>query len=313
MCGIIGVASIGPKDDVLAKITLDALKSLEYRGYDSVGMASMDSSHLEVRKCAGNVEKFEKLRRPLSMKGTIFLGHTRWATHGEPNDINAHPHLDCTGEVAVIHNGTVLNFLELKHDLISKGHKFTSDTDTEVIAHLIEHFRKLGMDNFSAFKQAIQSIQGDHAVLAIVKGDNRIFFSKKNNPLVIGLGDEMNLISSDIWSLIHVTNRTIPIGDDEIGHITATSIYAEKLNGEKIDLKSRLIVQQIDSSAISLEGYESFMIKEIRESWGAVRDTIAGLMGDVEIGKAVKALDRARRVFVVAAGTSFHAGLIFFR
>ncbi len=311
MCGIIGVASIGPKDDVLAKITLDALKSLEYRGYDSVGMASMDSSHLEVRKCAGNVEKFEKLRRPLSMKGTIFLGHTRWATHGEPNDINAHPHLDCTGEVAVIHNGTVLNFLELKHDLISKGHKFTSDTDTEVIAHLIEHFRKLGMDNFSAFKQAIQSIQGDHAVLAIVKGDNRIFFSKKNNPLVIGLGDEMNLISSDIWSLIHVTNRTIPIGDDEIGHITATSIYAEKLNGEKIDLKSRLIVQQIDSSAISLEGYESFMIKEIRESWGAVRDTIAGLMGDVEIGKAVKALDRARRVFVVAAGTSFHAGLIF--
>ncbi len=312
MCGIIGVASIGAKDAALAKITLDALKSLEYRGYDSVGMASMDSSHLEVRKAAGNVEKFERLKNPLSMKGNIFLGHTRWATHGEPNDINAHPHLDCTGEIAVIHNGTVLNFLELKQDLIAKGHRFVSDTDTEVIAHLIEHYRKLGMDNFTAFKQAIFSIQGDHAVLAIIKGDNRIFFSKKNNPLVIGLGDDMNLRSSDVWSLVKVTNRTITIGDDELGYITATSVYAEKITGEKVNLTSRLIIQQIDSSATSLQGYESFMMKEIRESWGAVRDTIVGLMNDMEkLGKAVKAMDKARRILVVAAGTSYHAGLIF--
>ncbi|MEM3863112.1 MAG: glutamine--fructose-6-phosphate aminotransferase, partial [Metallosphaera sp.] len=150
MCGIIGVASIELRDSALAKITLEALKNLEYRGYDSVGMASMDSSHLEVRKCTGNVEKFERSRNPLSMRGNIFLGHTRWATHGEPSDVNAHPHLDCSGEIAVIHNGTILNFIELKEDLLSKGHKFSSETDTEVIAHLIEHYRKVGMDNFSA-------------------------------------------------------------------------------------------------------------------------------------------------------------------
>ncbi|AEB94732.1 MULTISPECIES: glutamine--fructose-6-phosphate transaminase (isomerizing) [Metallosphaera] len=312
MCGIIGVASIELRDSALAKITLEALKNLEYRGYDSVGMASMDSSHLEVRKCTGNVEKFERSRNPLSMRGNIFLGHTRWATHGEPSDVNAHPHLDCSGEIAVIHNGTILNFIELKEDLLSKGHKFSSETDTEVIAHLIEHYRKVGMDNFSAFKHAMYDIQGDHAVLAIIKGDNRIFFSKRNSPLVIGLGDGMNLISSDVWSLIHVTNKTIPIGDDELGYISADSFFAEKFSGERINLMSRLVIQQFDQSATSLQGYESFMIKEIRESWGAVKDTISGLMEDsANLGKAVKALDKARRILIVAAGTSYHAGLIF--
>ncbi|QKQ99265.1 glutamine--fructose-6-phosphate transaminase (isomerizing) [Metallosphaera tengchongensis] len=312
MCGIIGIVSINLKDAALAKMTLEALKSLEYRGYDSVGMASMDSSHLEIRKSVGNVEQFERIKSPLTMKGNVFLGHTRWATHGEPNDTNAHPHSDCNGEIAVIHNGTILNFLELREDLISKGHNFKSETDTEVIPHLIEHFRKLGMDNFSAFKRAIEHIHGDHAVLAIIKGDNRIFFSKRNNPLIIGLGDEMNLISSDVWSMIQVTNRTIPIGDDEIGYITADSVYAEKLTGEKINLKSRLIVQQFDKTSASLQGYESFMMKEIRESWGAVRDTLTGLLKENELlNKTIKAIERAKRVIIVAAGTSYNAGLLF--
>jgi glucosamine--fructose-6-phosphate aminotransferase (isomerizing) len=312
MCGIIGIASEKLSDRKLAELTVEILRRLEYRGYDSVGMASMSEDRIEVRKAKGSVEEFVKKRSPSTMKGKVFLGHTRWATHGEPSDINAHPHTDCSGEIAVVHNGTILNFAELKNDLIQKGHEFKSETDTEVVAHLIEHYRKLGMDNFTAFKRAILSIEGDHAILVVIKGDPRIFFSKRNNPLKIGVADGMTLISSDSWSMFMVTNKIIPINDEEFGYISARERYIEKFSGERVDTNSRLYIEDTESLVSSHEGYESFMHKEILESHLAVRETLRSMMRETEIvSKAIKSLSEARRIFVVGAGTSYHAGLMF--
>lgn len=310
MCGIIGVISKNDEKK-LATITVQCLERLEYRGYDSVGVASMEGNELEVRKAKGRIDEVVKRLNILSMTGRVFLGHTRWATHGEPNDINAHPHTDCTNSIAVVHNGTIKNFRELREDLESLGHKFKSETDTEVIPHLVEEFKKRGMDSFSAFKSAINSIQGSYAVLAIIKGENKIYFAKKDNPLIIGLGDKMNFISSDIPSFLPYTNKVLILIDGDVGYITPDEIYIEN-EGKKVNVLDRIKIITWDASAASKEGYAHYMLKEIHESPRAVDDTISGLISDIEdVKNAIKILEESKRIIVIAAGTSYHAGLYF--
>ncbi|QGR20116.1 glutamine--fructose-6-phosphate transaminase (isomerizing) [Stygiolobus azoricus] len=311
MCGIIGIIS-SKESKKLSEITISALKRLEYRGYDSVGVASLSSKGIEVRKAKGTVEQVTLKKKIPEMSGYIFLGHTRWATHGAPSDYNAHPHTDCSGRIAVIHNGTIKNFKELRAELESLGHKFNSETDTEVIPHLIEEFIKRGMDSFTAFKSAIKSLDGSYAVLAIIDGEKRIFFAKRDNPLVIGLGEGENYIASDIPAFLPYTKRILVISDGEIGFLTNTSVYIEDLNGNVVDVHKRIRIVDWDVETASKEGYAHFMIKEIHESPKAVRDTISSLMSDLDVVEKIsEEIRQAERVIVTGAGTSYHAGLYF--
>jgi len=311
MCGIIGIISTVDSKK-LSEITASALKRLEYRGYDSVGVASLGRKGLEVRKAKGTVEEVISKKKITEMSGYIFLGHTRWATHGSPTDYNAHPHTDCSGKIAVIHNGTIKNFKELREELQSLGHVFKSETDTEVIPHLIEEFMKRGMDAYTAFKNAVKAIDGSYAILAIIQGEKRIFFAKKDNPLVIGLGEGENYIASDIPAFLPYTKRILILNDNELGYITASHVFIEDLNGNIVDVSKRIRIIDWDIETASKEGYPHFMLKEIHESPKAVRDTVSSLLSDLElIEKVAEEIRNAERVIVVGAGTSYHAGLYF--
>jgi glucosamine--fructose-6-phosphate aminotransferase (isomerizing) len=311
MCGIIGIISTVDSKK-LSEITASALKRLEYRGYDSVGVASLGRKGLEVRKAKGTVEEVISKKKITEMSGYIFLGHTRWATHGSPTDYNAHPHTDCSGKIAVIHNGTIKNFKELREELQSLGHVFKSETDTEVIPHLIEEFMKRGMDAYTAFKNAVKAIDRSYAILAIIQGEKRIFFAKKDNPLVIGLGEGENYIASDIPAFLPYTKRILILNDNELGYITASHVFIEDLNGNIVDVSKRIRIIDWDIETASKEGYPHFMLKEIHESPKAVRDTVSSLLSDLElIEKVAEEIRNAERVIVVGAGTSYHAGLYF--
>ncbi|BFH72586.1 glutamine--fructose-6-phosphate transaminase (isomerizing) [Sulfurisphaera javensis] len=311
MCGIIGIVSLN-ESKKLAEMTVSALKRLEYRGYDSVGVASLSASGLEVRKAKGKVEEVVYQKKVEDMKGYVFLGHTRWATHGPPTDYNAHPHIDCSGNIAVVHNGTIKNYKELREELESLGHKFKSETDTEVIPHLIEEFMKRGMEPFQAFKSAIKSIDGSYAVLAIINGERRIFFAKRDNPLVIGLGEGQNYIASDIPAFLPYTRRVVIIKDGEIGFITPETVYIEDQEGNVVNVKERVRVIDWDIETATKEGYPHFMIKEIHESPKAVKDTIEGFISEIDLIKEVAdEIKNANRIIVIGAGTSYHAGLYF--
>uniref|UniRef100_A0A2U9IG20 Glutamine--fructose-6-phosphate aminotransferase [isomerizing] n=1 Tax=Acidianus brierleyi TaxID=41673 RepID=A0A2U9IG20_9CREN len=309
MCGIIGIIA-KDKSQHLASITYECLQRLEYRGYDSVGIASLGKKGIEVRKAKGSVEEVVKKFNALSMTGEIFLGHTRWATHGEPSDYNAHPHMDCSNSIAVVHNGTIRNFMELKEELESLGHKFKSETDTEVIPHLIEEFKKRGMSTFSAFKSAINTIKGTYAVLALIKDDYKIYFAKKFNPLVIGIGDKANFISSDIPSFLPYTKTIITIQNDDIGYLSSNEVYIEN-NDIPVNVSERIRQIDWDASAASKEGFEYYMLKEIYETPEVVMDTLYGLKNDTNIDKIIDKINSSKRIIVVAAGTSYHAGLYF--
>jgi len=309
MCGIIGIVA-KDKSQPLASITYECLQRLEYRGYDSVGIASLGEKGIEVRKAKGSVNDVVKKFNVLSMSGDIFLGHTRWATHGEPTDYNAHPHLDCTNSIAVVHNGTIRNFRELRDELESLGHKFRSETDTEVIPHLIEEFKKRGMDIFSAFKSSVKSISGTYAILALVSGEYKIYFAKKFNPLVIGIGEKANFISSDIPSFLPYTKTIVTIQNDDIGYLSENYVYIEN-NNVRVNISERIHQIDWDASSASKEGFEHYMLKEIYESPDAAMDTIAGLNYDKLVDKVILQIKSSKRIFVVAAGTSYHAGLYF--
>ncbi len=311
MCGIIGIAS-NKKDKSLTDVLVSSLSRLEYRGYDSVGVASLDDEGIDVRKAKGKVVEVVKTKKINEMSGYIFLGHTRWATHGAPNDQNAHPHVDCSGRIAVVHNGTLNNYKELREELESLGHKFRSDTDTEVIPHLVEEFMKRDMESFEAFKAAVSSLRGSYAILMIMEGEKRIFFARLDNPLVIGLGEDKNFIASEYAPFLPLTNTVVTIQDGEIGFITPSSVYIEK-DGKIVDVNERVHKLNFTLASASKGGYSHFMLKEIHDSPLAVKETLSTMMADDSVDKAVKVMSQANRIFVVAAGTSYHAGLIFGR
>ena len=311
MCGIIGIVS-GESSRKLAEVTVNALKRLEYRGYDSVGVAVVNEGGIEVRKAKGKVDEVVRVKRIKELEGFIMLGHTRWATHGPPSDVNAHPHTDCKGEIAVVHNGTIKNYRELREELESLGHKFASETDTEVIPHLIEEFMKRGYQPFEAFRAAVKSIQGSYAILAVIRGEKKIFFAKKDNPLVIGIGNGENYVASDIPAFLDRTNRVVILKDGELGYVTSNEVHVETITGEPVDVKSRIVTVNWSVESVTKGGYPHFMLKEIHESPLAAQDTVNGLLSDrEELKTALDLITRSKRLVIVASGTSYHAGLYF--
>jgi len=305
MCGIIGLTSgRGP----VAQTLLRGLKLLEYRGYDSAGMATIHNSKIVVKKDKGRIEELNRELSFESLPGYIGIAHTRWATHGAPDKVNAHPHLDCTGRIAVVHNGIIDNYYEIKEELSRKGHVFKSLTDTEVIPHLIEEYLNNGLDIIDAIINAVRDLDGAYALGIITSLLPETLIGVKNlSPLIVGLGEAANYISSDINSLLPFTNRVIVLEDGELVVLTPNEYKIIKLEtGERIHREPMTI--SLDQELVDKGGYRHYMIKEILEQPIVlnyslrVQEQYLNLMADL--------LDRSSNIFIVAAGTSYHAALI---
>jgi len=307
MCGIVGIVSAGKN---VGPIIVECLKKLEYRGYDSVGVAIVGDSGLLVRKGAGRIDAVDEAKCLRCMDGFVGVGHTRWATHGPPTDENAHPHIDCKGNIAVVHNGIIENYMALKKMLLERGHVFQSSTDTEVIAHLIEEHLKEGVSFLEAFRRAVRSLDGSYA-LAVVSTltPGKIFFARKHSPLVIGLGKDLVFVASDIPAFLEYTNRVIVLNDGEQGYIDAKTVYVETVSSATVDVSSRVMVVPWTAEQARKEGFPHFMLKEIHEQPLVIGETVRGFGGDYERGAEL--LAGGENIFVTAAGTSFHASLYF--
>jgi len=312
MCGIVGY--IGFRD--AAPVLIDGLKRLEYRGYDSAGLSIVKDNKLITIKKKGKIVELEHEIARNDLKSTLGIAHTRWATHGEPSDKNAHPHTDCTGKIAVVHNGIIENYRSLREFLISKGHKLTTETDTEVIAHLIEEMLKVA-DNFEdAFRLALLEIEGTYGISVIfVEQPDRFYAARHGSPLLIGKGDGENLIASDATAVIRYTKDVIYLDEEEYAVIRADSFEVKNLQREIIEPK----VEKISFSLQELEkgGYPHFMLKEIYEQANTMRNAFRGRL-NFEEGTARlnglkpyhEVLANADRIVITACGTSWHAGLI---
>jgi glutamine---fructose-6-phosphate transaminase (isomerizing) len=311
MCGIVGY--IGPKRVV--PLILDGLKRLEYRGYDSAGIAVLgDNGKLEIRRAPGKLRNLEESIRITPLDGIYGIGHTRWATHGRPTEENAHPHRDCTGEIVVVHNGIIENYIELKKQLIAEGHKFLTETDTEIIAHLLEKFSKNATLE-EAVQKAVKVMSGAYALVAVSSKDpNKIVAARLGPPIVVGLGDHEFFVASDIPAILAHTRSVFFLGDGEIAVLTPQGVRLT-------DFESRAITrpaQHITWDPIMAEkgGFKHFMQKEIFEQPRAVRDTLLGRISQ-ESGKVfLDEMDISEQEFrnfrdvkIVACGTSWHAGL----
>ena len=308
MCGIVGY--VGP--DEALPIILEGLRRLEYRGYDSAGVALIDRS-LSVMKRAGKLGELEHaLERTAPPTGTVGIGHTRWATHGEPNDRNAHPHVDCSGRIAVIHNGIIENFHELRTFLDKRGHTLVSDTDTECIAHLIEEQEGGLADRVRA---TVRQLEGAYAIVVCSLDDpDAIVGVKVSSPLVVGLGDGEQILASDIPAILGRTTSVIPVDEGTVVEIRREGVAFTDFDGHELHPKP--ITVDWDVARAQKGGYDDFMRKEIDEQPAAIRDTLVGRMS----ARGLLALDELHmdadllrdvsKVFVVACGTAFHSGLV---
>jgi glucosamine--fructose-6-phosphate aminotransferase (isomerizing) len=312
MCGIIGY--VGNRDVV--PVLIGGLKKLEYRGYDSAGIAVVDGNDVAVVRAEGKLSNLEAKLSDHALKGSFGMGHTRWATHGKPNENNAHPHRDCTGKVVVIHNGIIENFLPLKQELQRKGHEFKTETDTEVVAHLIEEKMKGGTKFVEAVKATLKQLVG-HYALVIIDGTEpgTIIAAKHGPPLVVGLGEDENIVASDVAPLLAYTRNIIYLEDGEYAIADQKSVHVFDSSDREVDRPPKKILW--DAVAAEKEGYRNYMLKEIHEQPRAVRDTFTGRMfeesGEVffnELQMTPKEWQNIRRVHVVACGTSWHAGLV---
>ncbi|HAP31888.1 MAG TPA: glutamine--fructose-6-phosphate aminotransferase, partial [Firmicutes bacterium] len=273
MCGIVGY--IGAKGAY--PILMDGLKKLEYRGYDSAGVAILCPAGLQIEKAQGEISVLEVRLGGNFPAGSIGIGHTRWATHGAPSDINAHPHYGCSREFAVVHNGIIENYLGLRHWLQEEGHRFSSETDTEVLVHLVEHYYE--GDLLEAVLQAVRKVEGSFAVVAICARErDKLVCARKDSPLVIGLGEGENYIASDVPAFLKRTRRTYILEDGELAVVTASDVRVFSGNGHPI----RKEVNEItwDAGEAEKGGYPHFMIKEIIEQPRALRDTMRGRLSD---------------------------------
>ncbi len=311
MCGIVGY--IGPKKVV--PLILDGLRRLEYRGYDSAGIAVVtQNGKLEIRRASGKLQNLEDVIRDSPIEGTYGIGHTRWATHGRPTEENAHPHRDCTGEVVVVHNGIIENYLELKHELLREGHKFITETDTEVIAHLVEKYSK-NRPLEEAVRQTVKRLSGVYALSVISTRDlNKVVTARLGPPSVVGLGDKEYFVASDTPAILHHTRDVFFLADGDIAVITPNGVHVTDADGKPVERPP----QHISWDPIMAEkgGFKHFMQKEIFEQPRAVRDTFLGRIS-LDSGKVfLDSLDITEGEFrgfanikIVACGTSWHAGL----
>ena len=314
MCGIVGY--IGHRDAY--KIIINGLHRLEYRGYDSAGVALLNGPDLNIYKKAGKVSELENFAENLDKSGTIGMGHTRWATHGPPNDVNSHPHLSGDGQLAIIHNGIIENYSALKEELISRGHVFLSDTDTEVLIHLIENIKKeANLTLNEAVQLALKEVIGAYAIVIIDKNNPyEIIAARKGSPMVIGIGEGEYFIASDATPIVEYTKNVIYLNDNEIAYIKRDGLIITNNENEVV---ASPYIQELELKLEMLEkgGYNHFMLKEIYEQARSVRDSMRGriypqkglvkLSGIADYAELFK---NANRIIIVACGTSWHAGLV---
>jgi len=304
LCGIIGYTG---KNSALTPV-LDGLRRLEYRGYDSAGIAlpTEIGKPLYIEKRAGKLKNLEKAlaKTPNSTSG---IGHTRWATHGGPTDTNAHPHIDNEGKLALIHNGIIENYVELRNELEKRGHKFKSETDTESVVHLLSDARKENNgDLAAAMRQVCKQLKGSFTLLAI-HSDNpsHIVGARRNSPLVVGIGKDENFLASDVAAFIAYTKIALELGQDQVVEITPTSIVVTDLNGQTVKAKEYEI--SWDTSAAERGGFAHFMLKEIYEQPKAISDTLIGRLSGLDLKLKFKKFEK---IVIIACGTAYNAGLV---
>jgi glutamine---fructose-6-phosphate transaminase (isomerizing) len=317
MCGIVGY--VGKKSVV--PIILDGLRKLEYRGYDSAGIAvASNGGGLQIRRAEGKLHNLEEVIRQKPLDGSYGIGHTRWATHGRPTEENAHPHRDCTGKIVVVHNGIVENYLSLKKKLIEEGHKFTTETDTEIIAHLVEKYSSQsgngrGTSLEEAVRQAVKQLNGVFALAVISTDDpNKIVAARNGPPAVVGLGKDEYFVASDVPAILYHTRDIFFLADGDLAIVTPAGVQLTDFDGKPIQRQ----VQHVTWDPIMAEkgGFKHFMLKEIYEQPRAVRDTTLGrvsqdtghiFLDELQISEAE--LRAAGKINIIACGTSWHAGL----
>jgi len=305
MCGIIGCAGRGGETlDVL----VHGLSKLEYRGYDSAGVA-LAGDDVDICKKSGELEELQKTLENRTFDGTVGIGHTRWSTHGPPTDENAHPHQDCTGDVAVVHNGIIENYQELRDELATSGHEFRSDTDTEVVPHLIEDALADGDDPESAVRTAIDRLEGSYAIAVVMAGVDAVFCARNDSPLVLGEGDDAYYLASDVPAFRDHTDRVVYLDDGEFAKLDSTGWTVTTLAGEPVEKTVDTV--DWDPEETGKSGYDHFMLKEIHEQPRALRQCLRGRVeemgAEVDLGDLGDLTPRA--VQFVAAGTSYHASL----
>ncbi len=311
MCGIVGY--VGPKP--VLPILIEGLRRLEYRGYDSAGVALVHDGQLDIRRSAGKLSRLEEVIAKHPLSGEFGIGHTRWATHGRPTEENAHPHRDCTGRLVVVHNGIIENYLELKRTLIAEGHRFVTETDTEVIAHLIEKvWRDDGLA--PAVRRALAQLRGLFAVVVISADEPETIVAARNGPpVVVGLGHGEFFVASDIPAILGHTRDVVFLDDNEMAVVTPAGAVFTDFLGEPV----RKLPQHISWDPVMAEkgGYRHFMLKEIYEQPWAVRETVLGrtsletahvFLEELRLDPAV--LQDVNRVVILGCGTSWHSGLV---
>jgi glucosamine--fructose-6-phosphate aminotransferase (isomerizing) len=308
MCGIVGY--VGP-DDALP-IILEGLRRLEYRGYDSAGVALLDGGLAVVKKAGKLAELERELSERAAPTGGVGMGHTRWATHGEPSDRNAHPHTDCHGRIAVIHNGIIENFPALRAGLEERGHTLRSDTDTEAVAHLIEEREGPIVDRV---REVVRELEGAYALVVCSTDEPDVIVGVKvSSPLVVGLGDGENLLASDIPAALQRTRTVIPMDEGDVVELRASGVRITSIDG--VPREPTPIVVDWDVERAQKGGFDDFMLKEIHEQPSAIRDTLVGRVDEKghlsldELHVPADVLREVGKVFVVACGTAFHSGLV---
>jgi glucosamine--fructose-6-phosphate aminotransferase (isomerizing) len=303
MCGIIGY--IGPRP--LAPLLLEGLSKLEYRGYDSAGICVLAEQTLQTIKQSGKLEKLIQHPQILSLQGSLGIAHTRWATHGQPNEINSHPHFDCRQDIAIVHNGIIENYTALKKILEQEGHIFLSETDSEIFAHLIEKFYQ--GDLVLAVRQALKLVEGPFGLAVIHKNENNIVVARRGSALVIGLGDGEMFVASDVAAILNYTRQIIYLQDNEIACISRETYKIIGFNGEQLNGQ----IENIKSSVTELEkkGYPHFMLKEIMEQDESLANALRGRIKNGKIKLSVN-FDptKIKRIVITACGTSWHAALV---
>jgi glucosamine--fructose-6-phosphate aminotransferase (isomerizing) len=311
MCGIIGY--IGPKPVV--PVLLDGLRRMEYRGYDSAGVALVSPEGISLRRSAGKLVNLENAIRSEPVDGLYGVGHTRWATHGRPTEENAHPHRDCTGKIVVVHNGIIENYLELKKELAQQGHVFRTETDTEIVAHLVE--REMKDDGLEqAVRRSLKLLRGMFAVVLVSVDDpDKIVAVRNGPPIVVGLGDDEFFVASDVPAILQHTRNVVFLGDEEMAVVTRSGVQFTDFDGVAVSKATQRVLW--DPIAAEKGGHRHFMLKEIYEQPTAIRDTVLGrisldrgqvFLEDLHLAEStVRAL---QKVTIIACGTSWHAGLV---
>lgn len=319
MCGIIGYVGHQKAKPIL----MEGLKRLEYRGYDSAGLAVLGNKKIKSVRAVGKVAELEKKIAGSDLEGTIGIAHTRWATHGKPSVANSHPHTDCKNEIFVVHNGIIENYLELKNNLLKKGHKFKSETDTEVIAHLIEDERNKTGDLFEAVQKALFQLMGAYGIAVISKNDpNMIVVAKKGSPLLFGVGEGEYVVSSDAAAIINHTKQVIYLSDGEVAKITPQGYQVIEMGQGKV--KKEMVEINWSQESAQKGGFKHFMLKEIHEQPQAIESAIQGrvdkfikegsqipILGGLAPTSEVKdRLAKIKRIIIVSCGTSYYSGLV---